>query len=241
MRSGELIVVICVVAATAQAGPPYVTDDPEPVPYEHWEVYLATQHTVSSDDVSGTAPHVEVNYGAWPNVQLHAIAPLAYSHPSGAATSYGPGDVELGIKLRFVQENGWRPMLGVFPLLELPTGSAQDGIGTGHLQAFVPLWLQGSSGPWTSYGGGGYWIHPGAGNRDYGLFGWLVQRRLGTLSIGGEVYYTTADHTGGSDNLRFDLGFVLDLTQHHHLMGSAGRSVLGDTRFQGYFAYQLTL
>ena len=28
---------------------------------------------------AGTAPHVEVNYGAVPNVQLHGIAPLAYS------------------------------------------------------------------------------------------------------------------------------------------------------------------
>ncbi len=241
MRPGELIVAICVGTATAHAGPPYVTDDPEPVRYRHWEVYLATLDELAADGVAGTAPHVEVNYGVWPDVQLHMIAPLAYTHPTGGATAYGPGDVELGVKFRFIEERGWRPMIGVFPLLELPTGSAQDGLGTGHLQAFLPLWIQGSSGPWTTYGGGGYGIHPGAGNRNYGLIGWLVQRSIGSLSIGGEVYYTTADHTGGSDNLRFDVGFILDITDHHHLMGSAGRSIIGDTRLQGYFAYQLTL
>lgn len=242
MRRGELIVASCALSATAHAGPPYTTDDPEPVPYEHWEIYLATQHAISTDDVSGTAPHVEVNYGVWPNVQLHLIAPLAYERPIHEATSYGPGDVEFGIKLRFIQERGWRPMVGTFPLLELPTGSERDGLGTGHLHVFLPLWLQASSGPWTTYGGGGYWINPGAGNRDYGLFGWQLQRRVSSLAaVGGELYYTTIDHTGGRDNFRFNLGVVLDLTDHHHLMASAGRSIVGDTRLQMYLAYQLTL
>ena len=26
----------------AQAGPPYITDDPEPVEYQHWEFYVAS-------------------------------------------------------------------------------------------------------------------------------------------------------------------------------------------------------
>jgi hypothetical protein len=30
-------------ATTAQAGPSYETDDPEPVDFGHWEFYLATQ------------------------------------------------------------------------------------------------------------------------------------------------------------------------------------------------------
>ena len=158
------------------AGPPYTTDDPEPVEYRHWEFYLATQDTSTSSESSGTAPHVEINYGVVPNVQLHAIVPLAYDHADGA-TSYGVGDIELGAKVRFVQESGKRPMVGVFPLLELPVGDESKGLGTGHVHAFLPVWLQNSSGPWQSYGGGGYWINPGTGNRNYWLFGWQPQRR----------------------------------------------------------------
>jgi hypothetical protein len=30
-----------------------VTDDPEPVDYQHWEFYIASQHTQTSDDWSG--------------------------------------------------------------------------------------------------------------------------------------------------------------------------------------------
>ncbi len=242
MHLGKLLLVSCAVSATAHAGPPYTTDDPEPVPYKGWELYLGTQHEITPDDATGFAPHVEVNYGPVPNVQLHLIVPLAYDRPAGGPTSYGPGEIEVGAKLRFVQERGWRPMIGTFPLLELPTGDASKGLGTGHVHAFIPIWLQSSSGPWTTYGGGGLWLNPGAGNRDYGLFGWLLQRELvDGVSLGGELYYTTPDHTGGSENLRFDLGVVIDVTEHHHLLASAGRSIVGDTSFQTYLAYQLTL
>jgi hypothetical protein len=238
-----------VVAATtaflsgpALGGPPYTTDDPEPVEYHHWEVYLASQHEVTRDGSTGTAPHVEVNYGAAPNLQLHVIAPLAYSHASGGDTTYGAGDVELGAKFRFIQEDGPVPMVGTFPLVELPVGSAARGLGTGHLHALIPLWLQKSAGRWLTYGGGGYWINPGDGNRNFWYLGWQSQVKLvDHAALGGEVFYTTPDRVGGDGNLRFNIGLVIDATDHHHALLSAGRSIVGDSRFQGYFAYQLTI
>jgi len=228
--------------ATVHAGPPYVTDDPEPVEFRHWEFYLATQHSITRAAASGTAPHVEVNYGAWPGLQLHMIAPLAYARPSGGPTFYGVGDIEVGAKFRFIDEGRWWPMVGTFPQFELPTGDASSGLGTGHLHVFIPLWLQKSFGPWTTYGGGGFWVNPGAGNRNYGFVGWLLQRRLSQLAtLGTEIFYTTPNQVGGDASLRFNLGLVLDLTEHHHLLLSAGRAMLGDSLFQGYLAYQLTI
>jgi hypothetical protein len=228
--------------ATVHAGPPYVTDDPEPVEFRHWEFYLATQHSITRAAASGTAPHVEVNYGAWPGLQLHMIAPLAYARPSGGPTFYGVGDIEVGAKFRFIDEGRWWPMVGTFPQFELPTGDASSGLGTGHLHVFIPLWLQKSFGPWTTYGGGGFWVNPGAGNRNYGFVGWLLQRRLSQLAtLGTEIFYTTPNQVGGDASLRFNLGLVLDLTEHHHLLLSAGRSIVGDCLFQGYAAYQLTI
>ena len=60
----------------AMAGPPFLTDDPEPVEYRHWEVYVATQYIHSRDQDSATLPHLEINYGVMPNVQIHLIAPF---------------------------------------------------------------------------------------------------------------------------------------------------------------------
>ena len=226
----------------ALAGPPYTTDDPEPVDYQHWEFYLASQHFVTRDAATGTAPHVEVNYGVLPDVQLHAIAPVAYARSGGGPTFFGPGDIELGTKVRFVQEGDWCPMVGTFPHVELPVGDATRGLGAGHLQTFIPVWLQKSFGPWTTYGGGGYWVNRGDGHRDYWSIGWLVQRRVSDLAaVGTEVFYTTPDHVGGGANLEFNVGLILDLSEHHHLLVSAGRGIIGDNRFQAYAAYQLTL
>src|SRR5512136_3255041 len=108
------VVVVLFWPVSTHAGPPYTTDDPEPVEYRHWEFYSATQHEITHDGATGTAPHFEVNYGAVPNLQLHVVVPLAYSRPDGGPTLYGFGDVELGAKLRFVQEGKRVPMVGVF-------------------------------------------------------------------------------------------------------------------------------
>jgi hypothetical protein len=136
---------------TVLAGPPFVTDDPEPVDYQHWEFYIASQHNQTSDGWSRTAPHIELNYGVISNVQLHLMAPLTYNAPSGGGTYYGYGDTELGVKFRFLQETERWPQVGIFPLLEIPTGSESAGLGSGHVQAFLPVWLQKSFGDWMIY------------------------------------------------------------------------------------------
>ena len=92
-------------AGIAHAGPPFVTDDPETVEYQHWEFYLSSIASRLPGDLSGSAPLFELNYGVLPNVQLHLIAPLAYDAPSGGTTHYGMGDLELGAKIRFVEES----------------------------------------------------------------------------------------------------------------------------------------
>jgi hypothetical protein len=226
---------------TTWAGPPFVTDDPEPVAYQHWELYLASQHFETADGWSGTAPHIELNYGVVTNVQLHLIAPMAYDAPSGGSTHYGYGDTELGVKFRFIQETEHLPQVGIFPLLEIPTGSKSDGLGSGQVQAFLPLWLQKSVGDWTVYGGGGYGINPGAGNENWGFGGVVVQRQITKdVLLGAEVYHRTTMEIGGRADTAFNIGTVIDLTKHQHLLLSAGRSFDGPTDFQVYIAYQIT-
>jgi hypothetical protein len=223
------------------AGPPFTTDDPEPVEYQHWEWYVASQSIKTADGWSGTAPHFEVNYGAISNVQLHLIAPLAYSAPAHGAGQWGSGDLELGVKYRFVQETERMPQIGIFPLLEVPTGRADEGLGNGHLQAFLPLWAQKSFGEWTIYGGGGYGINSGAGNWEWGYAGVVLQNQvMKNLLVGGEVYHRTPMRVGEQADTAFNLGAVFDFSDRHHVLFSAGRSIAGPTEFQVYVAYQFT-
>ncbi len=245
LRNISVIMVILATVPAVWAGPPFVTDDPEPVDHQHWEVYLASQLSRDADGWSGTSPHVEVNYGVVTNLQLHLIAPIAFSAPEHGPKEFGYGTTELGAKYRFVQETTWCPQIGVFPLLEVPTGDRERGLGTGHVQAFLPVWLQKSWGaenrPWTSYGGGGYWINPGEGNRDWWFVGWLLQRQItDKLTLGTEVFHETAQQRDGRSDTWINPGLIFDFSDMYHLLLSAGHTVQGPGQFQSYVAFQLT-
>ena len=88
-------------------------------------------------DTSG--PAVEFNWGALPNVHLHIIVPLAAILPSNnprfapagtGPSAFGMGDIETGIKYRFVQETKHRPQIGTFTMFELPTWKRGKGLGS---------------------------------------------------------------------------------------------------------------
>jgi hypothetical protein len=226
----------------ARAGPPFSTDDPEPVQFRHWEIYLASQSQHSMSGWSGTAPHFELNYGALPNVQVHLIVPLAYAAPRQGVSQYGFGDMEVGAKVRFLQEAEGRPQVGTFVILDLPTGDSSRSLGEGNTRVFLPLWVQKSFGAWTTYGGGGYWINPGSGNRNYLYLGWLLQRQLSEwLAVGVETFHTTPSTGDNVPETRFNVGAVIDLSKAQHILWSAGRGIQGPNRFQTYVAVQLTL
>lgn len=251
--NGGCWVVLCVgmflLSFRAPAGPPFLTDDPEPVKKDHGEFYISSQHTWSRDDRSGTVPHFELNYGPIDDIQLHMIAPFAYDRPNaGKATQYGYGDTELGIKWRPIHEDAWFkgcPQIGTFPLVELPTGDQSRGLGNGRTQAFLPLWLQKSWGEenrqWTTYGGGGYWYNPGQGNKDYWFTGALLQKQVADrLTLGGEVFHATPSQQEAASHTGFNLGGVFDISKQWHFLFSAGRDVRGDNLLTAYVGLQFT-
>lgn len=233
---------ILLLPAALKAGPPFLTDDPEPVGTGHWEIYTAASAARDKGGLSGTLPHLEINYGAFRDTQLHFIAPAAFYRPAGGPFRSGCGDTELGVKYRFLRETGPRPQLGTFPLLELPTGDKERGLGSGRARLFLPLYFQKSRGAWTTYGGGGYWLNPGPGNRNWTFLGWLLQRDLGSgLTLGAELFHRTPDTAGGRPGTGFNAGGQVNFTEHEHLLFSAGRDLSGPVRLTAYLAFQLTL
>ena len=218
--------ILLALVTPAFAGPPYITDDPEPVDLGHWEVYGFSAGAFGHGAASGLGPSLEVNYGAAPGLQLHVIGGFAYDDTPDSHLHFGISDTELGAKLRFVdpEKDDWYPQIGIFPLVEVPTGSARRGLGAGEWQEFLPLWLQKDWGDWTTYGGGGYWINPGAGNRNWWFFGWLLQNKVTeNLTLGGELFHQTSNTLDGHASSGFNLGGQYDFTDHDHLLFSGGR------------------
>jgi hypothetical protein len=240
-----LLYVILGTYSMVWAGPPFVTDDPEPVEYKHGEFYVATQFAYNKDGKVGAAPLFEFNYGPLPDVHLHLIMPFNYARPNGGPTTYGPGDLELGVKYRFIHETDSLPQVGTFPIIELPTGDSDRGLGAGQVQILIPIWLQKSWGPWTTYGGGGYWInrtHPAAGDKNFWQVGGVLQREINkTVSLGAEVFHFTRKNVDELHNRTgFNVGTTINLNDDHHILLSAGRDFRDDNRFSAYLAYQWT-
>jgi len=229
------------VCRPAAAGPPFITDDPVPVDLHHWEFYVFSSLDRAPDGTEGVGPAVELNLGAAPDLQLHLVVPWAWSRPQGVPDVSGWGDVEAGFKLRFVDESSHRPQIGIFPMVELPTGDGGRGLGNGHVWFRIPLWIQKSWGPWTTYGGGGVVVNPAADRRTHGFAGWLLQRDLGPrLTLGGELFTEGADTRGGRGTTLADVGGSLNFTPGFSLLFSAGRTVAGERHTVAYLGLYWT-
>ena len=224
------------------AGPPFLTDDPEPVDYQHWEFYLfGNGDHAGINDYTITGPAVELNYGVLPDTQLHLILPMTTVGADGTPTEIGLGDTEFGIKYRFLHETDYLPQIGIFPMAELPTGDADRGLGNGRTWFRLPLWLQKSFGPWTTYGGGGAVLNSAPGQRNYPFGGWLVQRDFGPhLTLGGELWAQGQDTDNDRGYAALNLGGYYNFTEHFSLLFSAGHSVAGDSHLLWYFGLYWT-
>lgn len=232
---------LCVVSQAARAGPPFQTDDPEPVDFKHWEAYVFSTMFRAGGSYATFGPAIEINTGALPNLQLHLVVPMAGNIPDTGLNGYGIGDIEMGVKYRFVQEGKHMPQIGIFPMLEAPTGDPHLGLGNGQLWARLPLWIQKSSGPWTTYGGAGYAINNAPGALSYPFGGWLVQRDLGKkLTLGVEVFGQGPDTTLSRSATFADAGGYYYFTKNFQLLFSAGHTFAGEARAEAYLGLYWT-
>jgi hypothetical protein len=253
-----LIVVFIFAATAAHAGPPFQTDDPDPVEYRHFEMYAFELSDSTGKNAGGTVleiPAYEVNYGVIPNVQLHLVLPPTVAFlPANGPTNYGVGDTELGAKIRFFKETKHSPEVGIFPFFEFPTGSADRGLGVGKTWYRLPLWLQKSWGPedrqWTTYGGGGAAVVPQDGYTNYPFAGWLLQRQLSEkLTLGGELFGHGSEGPAAlstRSSTLLDLGGIYEFHKFEKLDGSldllfaAGRSIHGQPETYSYLSLYWT-
>src|SRR6266513_5121544 len=83
-----------------QAGPPFVTDDPEPPPPGGWEINVPFVLERTPGTIEMDAPLFDFNYGL-PDVQLKLEFPIKIVHEDRDGSAAGPGDLLLGVKWRF--------------------------------------------------------------------------------------------------------------------------------------------
>ncbi len=209
-------------AAPALAGPPYLTDDPVPTDTGHWELYTPkVELSGSGSDFEGSFG-AEINYGPMPNVQLTVGLPAAFAH-GGDGWHLGAGDLAASVKYRFYNDEKSGLQIAVFPGVTLPTAS--NGLGAAGVTALLPVWAQEDFGPWSVFGGGGYAINPGPGNRDFWEGGVALTRDFGPGFTGGiELFHRTSDAVGATAETDLGAGAVVQLSGPASLLVSGGPS-----------------
>lgn len=209
--------------APAVAGPPYLTDDPEPTDTGHFEIYAFTQGITARGDTNGQSG-IDFNYGGAPNLQLTATVPVDYDVPSDAAAVGGFGNVELAAKYRFLTQQNFGVDVAVFPRVFLPSASAN--VGDQHASFLLPVWLEKDWGRWSAFGGGGCELNQGGDSKNFCQAGVVVANQVRTdLQLGVELFHQTADTIGGQDTTSVGTGVRYDLDDHFHLLGYIGRGI----------------
>ena len=239
----------------SQAGPPFQTDDPTPVDLGHYEFYVFGTVDGTPVELDATGPAFEFNWGAIPNVQLHAILPFGTVHPSNSPvyapvagqgpSAYGLTDMELGIKYGFLKQTKHRPQVGSFPMFEIPTGNYSKGLGVGKVWYKLPIWVEKEFGPWSLVGGLGYTVVPQVQYRNFLYGGFLVKREISKkLELSAEIFSHAQE---GFATAQTQASTLIDAGGYYHfkspglqLLFAYGHSIAGQTENYAYLGLYKT-
>jgi len=211
----------------AEAGRPFMTDDPVPTYTGQWTVYAPVVDATGNGDSFGGTLGAEINYGAAEDLEVTLLLPAAFAH-DGAGWAWAAGDLQLAAKYRFYHDEEAGFAVAVAPGISLPTAGRQ--LGSDEVTVFLPLWAQQDVGPWSVFGGGGYTINPGPGNRDYWSAGFGITRAFGhSMYLGTEVHHRATDALGGHASTDLGFGGSIQLAPSAYLIAAGGpRFMHGD-------------
>ena len=111
--------------------------------------------------------------------------------------------------------------VAVFPRVFLPTAH-----GSTRAQVLLPVWVEHDWGAWSVFGGGGYTLNPGAGNRNYWQQGVVVSRQIRPgFMLGLEYYGQGADSITDRALTGVNIGTQIHIKGPFSLLGGFGQGV----------------
>ncbi len=226
------VVIVCLLLIPeASGGPPLVTDDPETPGRGGWEINFSHGVEKTRDEFSMETPLIDINYGWLENDQWKIEFPLLFLDPDHDQGRWGVGDLEVGWKYRFFEEDERGFMASIYPQVLVPTGNARLGLGGGRTEMLLPL----EAGRHffderlLVYGEIGYNVVLDGSGEHHWIYGvaaeWQTSERLKLLfEVGGVAWEAGSE----PDFPFFNGGLKYELTENWTLIGSAGRSFLAD-------------
>lgn len=131
---------LVLVAATAQAQQPFVTDDADTTSKKHFHFEFSNEFDLlqrsSFPSLKQNTADFELDYGLFENVEIGIESPLLTvfnDAGSGPKTVSGIGDTNISLKYNFrrERENSRMPAMAIAFNLETPTGDTTRQLGSG--------------------------------------------------------------------------------------------------------------
>jgi hypothetical protein len=229
----------------AQAGPPFLTNDPGTPGNANWEINLASMQALAHGVSSYQVPQIDLNFGLGDRIQLTYEIPYTLQASSAEPTQSGWSNGYPGIKWRFLDqgEDGWQA--STFPQIETAASqlARQKAIAAAGPRYLLPVEVEKKIGALDFDLEAGYYV-AGHGPRER-IFGFVVGRSVtARLELDAEIY---DDRASGSTphSTTLDLGGRYKLRPGLIALFMAGRSVdgfsNGQPEFIGYIGVQFLL
>jgi hypothetical protein len=249
-----LCICLCVPAwlaprmALAQAGPPYITNDPGTPGNANWEINIAEMTTIQRGVDSYQVPQIDLNYGLGDRIQLTYEIPYVVQTADRQPGANAWGNGLPGVKWRFVDqgEGGWQ--ISTFPQFETRASAyaQRTGIAGDGPRLLLPIEFARSVGPMDlDFEAGYYFPWHGQGNEER-ILGLVAGHTFSArLELDTELYNDHGMGGTGPDFTTLDLGGRYKLRRGFILLFMAGRSIAGPAAtqvdFMGYIGVQILL
>ncbi len=114
------------------------TDDPGTVAPKSVDIEISGEYAKSAEGKE-TGLSIAATTGILSNLDFGLTLPYTISDPDEGGGESGIGDLEAGLKLRFLEGEGARPALALTAGATIPTGDEEKGFGSGKVDLSAAL------------------------------------------------------------------------------------------------------
>ena len=219
----SLLILSFGVLATAQGGPPLLTDDPGTVENGKWELNMAWIYRRLPGSIEIELPHFDASHGISDRAHFKLEVPWVFA-TDGSSSVNGDGGGSTGIKYRFIDAKGCRPAISTYPQIgfQLSSRSVRNGLAEPGTSLLLPIQIQWDFDRFSVNVDSGYIVQGGASPSWLG--GIAVGRKVGVCEYLAELHGEGVFATGES-NWIAQLGHRRELSEAATLIFAFGKTI----------------
>lgn len=216
-----ILILICVFGIGIQVhaqegGPPMLTDDARVADFKDWEINTTLLVSIA-DHVELATPHLDLNYGILPDLQLKLEAPLVLEFIDGKTEAH-LGDVIAGVKYKFMHEEKSFVSMATFP----------QYVVHGEKGFLLPIFVEKTYGKYlTGIGIGHFFSEMNLNRTEIGFLGGIKPNPKLDLML--EYFYVKNHFDTHGSNGFINAGFRRELMENFILLASIGTQVVTPT------------